>query len=83
MSWAIKAIGSTEAVKTAIQKNQSLTPSLKAALSEMCDDKPWGNSGHNGLFVEGSGHGGEGSYINALKVERITIAYPDAPPSVK
>jgi hypothetical protein len=81
MSWFIKAIGTPAAVKAKIQKDPCLAPSLKTALCEMCDDKPWDGSPQNGIAIEGSGHSGQGSSITSLKVERFEIApEPPAPP---
>lgn len=79
MSWFIKSVGTPAAVKAAIQKDPSLSANLKAALSDMCDDPPYDRSGHDTISIEGSGHSGQGSYINSLRVERFTLAKEPAP----
>lgn len=79
MSWFINAIGTPTAVKDAVQKNGTLSPALKAAFVEICDDKPYDGMIQDGLQIEGSGHGVQGSYINSLKVVRFQLAKEPVP----
>lgn len=73
MSWFIKSVGAPAAVKADIEANLSLPANLKLALTEICNDVPYTNSNHDAIAIEGSGHGGQGSYVNSLKVERFTL----------
>ena len=73
MSWFIQSIGSPAAVKADLAKNRTLSPKLLAALQEICDDKQWPTQAGYALMIEGSGHSGEGSSINSLKVSRVQI----------
>ncbi|MCM2304923.1 MAG: hypothetical protein NDJ72_09490, partial [Elusimicrobia bacterium] len=74
MSWNINAIGKPAAVKAVIQNNAQLAPTLKAALCEICDDRPYNGSPHDGIAIEGCGHSGGGSYVHSLKVTRFQHA---------
>ena len=76
MSWFIQSIGSPAAVKADLAKNRALSPKLLAALQEICDDKQWPGQVGYALMIEGSGHSGEGSSINSLKVSRVRILAP-------
>lgn len=76
MSWHINAIGTRGAVKAALQKDTNISPALKAALLEICDDKAY-DVGQDGMQIKGSGHGGQGSYIHELMVLRFVLAKED------
>jgi hypothetical protein len=44
MSWFLNIVGTPAACKAALQKDTVLSPKLKDALSEICDDKLWSGS---------------------------------------
>ena len=73
MSWFIQSIGSPAAVKADLARSNTLSPKLLAALQEICDDESWPSQPNYGIFIEGSGHSGQGSYITNLKVTRVQI----------
>lgn len=81
MSWFINSIGTTKAVASDITINASLSPKLKDALLEICGEPPYGSSKNDAIAIEGSGHAGEGSYINSLKVTRFSLAREPATPA--
>lgn len=80
MTWFLDLVGSPPDVKAAIQKEMLISPSLRAALCDMCDDRYSSSSYLNGLRVRGNGHSGECSYIGTLEVERLHILPKSKPP---
>lgn len=74
MSWSLNLIGSPAAVKAALEKNLQLSPALKAAIAEICDDTGWDGKPSTAIRVSGSGHCGSGSSISRLEVERVVMA---------
>jgi hypothetical protein len=71
MSWFLNLVGTPAALKAALAKETNLSEHLRAALLEMCDDKPWNSETH--LRIHGSGHAGGGSSISSLTVERLNV----------
>lgn len=80
MSWNIKAIGTRENVKAAVQAS-SAPDDIKAHIVKICDARegdPAKNS-NDGLRVEGFGHYAnthDWSGIGKLEVEAFTLAKP-------
>ena len=83
MSWFLSLIGSPAAVKAKIQADACLSPALKAAFVEICDDKPWCSQDGYFIRISGSGHSGYGSSIASLVVERVQLAPEPAPAPVE